>query len=905
MPSIRDDITRTFVRFGKRLNGQAAPKEFHFREKSEVGQYRLVRKLGAGGMGQVYLALDTKLGRHVALKVLAPQLTADAAHVARFKQEAYAASALNHPNILTIYDFCEIDGAQIIVSEYVEGATLRSALERNLIERKQALDIACQVASALAAAHAAGVVHRDLKPTNIMLRPDGYVKVIDFGLAKLAESSPGERADLTLTRPGMVVGTLRYMSPEQARGEEVDDRGDLWSLGVVLYEMLAGYPPFEGTTDNHLVVAILDAEPRALPDKFTLPPGLVAILSRALAKNKRQRYQSAAQLIDDLNALEPSKVPASSVWLPRRRVPQRRGWLFSSALLLLLAVLFLWWGPFGGRWRVQKPAWFDVSRVERLTFEGDVDRATLSPNGRWLAYTTGLPGAEVLHLRAIPEGSERRLSPSGESYSGLTFSRDSATLFAVLRDTRQELGTLFSVPVSGFGQDPPAMLLPDVDGPVAFSPDGRTLAFVRRSELGSVDTASIYTTSANDVHQARAIVTLKEAQMVGELSWSKRGIAAVVYPTALGQPTKASLYIFQPDGALAAQFSSRDFRGLRSPAFDPSGDSLFVAAQREGVPQYRLEQLFMPTGKWHPVATDLAGFDDISTAELGDTLGAVRSTSRSSVWVSEPGRSSDAQRLTADTEYYTSLAWMNDGRIAVPSARTGNLNLMALGPKGEIQPLASTVPAIENSPATTPARSEVVFSSNRAHGGDDFNIWKTVPGSAGPVRLTSGSNMDIDPQISPDGKWVVYTSLISGATALWRVPLDGGTPQVIARRARKASFSPDGKSLICEARGPGGNWRVVVLAFPDGRILREMPSLPVASLARSSPDGKAVDYIAHGADGWSILRQPLNGGAAEPLVRSPEDKIICFSWSQDGTKLAYVVGRVETDAVLLHRATRD
>src|SRR5262249_53037652 len=257
-----------------------------------IGHYRIESLIGVGGMGEVYLARDERLGRKAALKLLPHSLTTDGMQLSRFKNEARTASALNHPNILTVYEIGAEGNLQFIATEFIEGVTLRAALASGKMSAHKALEIAEQVASALAAAHDAGVVHRDIKPENIMLRPDGYVKVLDFGIAKLTEqsrTSDDDRVETTAllqTRPGLVLGTAHYMSPEQARGQKVDARSDIWSLGVVLYEMVTGSPPFRGETPSDCIAAILTAEPAPLssasPD---VPDKLDTVLQKALRKN--------------------------------------------------------------------------------------------------------------------------------------------------------------------------------------------------------------------------------------------------------------------------------------------------------------------------------------------------------------------------------------------------------------------------------------------------------------------------------------------------------------------------------------------------------------------------------------------------------------------------------------------
>ena len=269
-----------------------------------VKRYKILGLLGKGGMGEVYLAQDTELHRRIALKILPSDFTRNPDRVRRFVQEAHAASALNHPNIVTIHEIGQLDGAHFIVTEFIEGQTLAEQLRAGGMQLSDKVDVAIQVASALDAAHAAGIVHRDIKPENIMLRRDGYAKVLDFGLAKLTESQVQSNDLKTETNPGIVMGTVGYMSPEQARGLPVDARSDLWSLGVVLYEMVTGLAPFAGETPSHVIVSILESEPPRLAHGTEAPEELERIVSKALRKNKEERYQTASDLALDLKSLK-------------------------------------------------------------------------------------------------------------------------------------------------------------------------------------------------------------------------------------------------------------------------------------------------------------------------------------------------------------------------------------------------------------------------------------------------------------------------------------------------------------------------------------------------------------------------------------------------------------------------
>jgi serine/threonine protein kinase len=435
--------------------------------------YEILSPLGAGGMGEVYLAEDTKLGRKVALKLLPEEFTSDAGRVRRFEQEARAASALNHPNILTIFEIGEANGERYFATEYIDGQTLRDRLNGDRLAPGAALDIAAQIAAALTAAHEAGIVHRDIKPENVMLRRDGIVKVLDFGLAKLTERRADaiDREAPTMakvnTDPGMVMGTANYMSPEQARGLEVDARSDIFSLGVALYEMLAGRTPFEGVNALDMIGAILNREPAPLsahtPDSGEAAPAeLQRIVMKALRKDRDERYQVVKDMLLDLKSLKQElefeaklkgvqafATPPSggSVWT--REIPPEGGttnapttdapttgaqkaqaatnqvsarttssaeYIVSQikqhrtgALITLCVALAIIAGAGYGIYRMagQKPpvARFEKLKFTRLTTTGKVRSPVISPDGNYVAY---------INL----EGGRRQSPAIGHGYKG-------------------------------------------------------------------------------------------------------------------------------------------------------------------------------------------------------------------------------------------------------------------------------------------------------------------------------------------------------------------------------------------------------------------------------------------------------------------------------------------------------
>ncbi len=499
-----------------------------FPANSLIPHYRIVNKLGEGGMGEVYLAQDTKLERRVALKVLPDEVAADGERLKRFGQEARAASALNHPNILTIYEIGEFEAANYISTEFVDGDTLRDLLHSKTISLEKTLDIAIQAASALAAAHEAGIIHRDIKPENIMIRHDGLVKVLDFGLAKLSESpgsdidSEGETRAQVKTAPGVIMGTVQYMSPEQTRAKRTDARSDIWSLGCVIYEMAAGRPPFTGETTADLIAEIvkIDPEPlvRVVPEA---PERLDEIVSKALEKSPDERYQTVKDLLIDLRRLK-KKLDAESD-LDRSHSPHittsgdagsegRRTEIlqasthitaeanstssgaqyltsgikqhkFGSAAVAVLILLVL--GGFGyGIYKfLEKPApatpvkTVDSIKVQRLTGDGRSRDPRISPDGKFLAYHK-LEGAErSLWIKQIQTNSNIPVIKPGEldQFGPPTFSPDGNFVYFNAASKSEEAPAVYRVPTLG---GTPTKVLTNAMS-VRFSPDGREISFGR------------------------------------------------------------------------------------------------------------------------------------------------------------------------------------------------------------------------------------------------------------------------------------------------------------------------------------------------------------------------------------------------------------------------------------------
>lgn len=917
MARLREEITKSLRWFSNRGGsppsrpGEDTIVKPGTREGRDFGPYRILQHLGSGGMGDVYLAVDSRLGRQVALKFLPAEFTADPEMLDRFQDEARTASALNHPNILTIHDIGEIGGDYFIASEYIDGITLRTAMNRGAVDIGQAVNIATQVASALVQAHAAGIIHRDLKPGNIMLRQDGYVKVIDFGLAKLVQGPVHGSSRASRTQRGVLVGTVHYMSPEQARGQELDHRSDLWSLGVILYEMLVHQRPFEGDTDSHVIVGILDNPAPPLPATPPISPELQHIIYRALEKDPATRYQSALEMGAELRKIHAAVNPGVAVPPLVFSAPgklRKYAPFAALAALGLLVVGAVWWWGFGGRYRFFAPDWFQFESPRRVTYEGNISLGTISPDGKILAYVSAKGRDELLHIRQMQRGSETTVPIRDNHCIGLTFSPDNQSLYYVLKNLQEELGRLYRLKLpSGI----PGLIMENIDGPIAFSPDGQQFVFLRRSEAKGSSEASIFLGSTRQPLNTNRIVTKINTRMEGEFAWSPRGdqIAAIVFPAQMDKPTKPAVYVYSLDGRQLREFFPANLRNLSFPVWLGDGSSIIASALGEGALQQHLEQLYLPTGQFHELPSGLA-FDSVSATRDGLAVAAVSSDRRSSVWVAGVDHLDQPRQLTPQAEDIETLAWLGDSRVIFPSSRSGNINLARTGEDGEIQQLATPETCVEREPATSAANSAVVYSSNCASGGEDFNIWRLDLGTGQRVQMTSGSNFDNQPDVSRDGQWVVYMSWPSNSPSIWKIPMTGGTPmRVSAQQGRYPFVSPDGKRMVCQIREVvSGLWHVAILSVANGQVLKEFPDLPIdasrSTPVRWSPDGSALDYVASTGGSSNIWRQPLSGESPRQLTAPGEEKIIYFAWNMNGTQLAYIRGRAESDVMLFSRAVR-
>jgi len=859
---------------------------------TKLGPYEIVSPVGAGGMGEVYRARDTRLGRDVAIKVLLEAPAHDADRLRRFEQEARTIAALSHPNILGIHDIGTHDGAPFLVSEFLEGQTLRVKLVSGPLPVRRAIEYALGIVQGLAAAHEKGIVHRDLKPENVFVTRDGRIKVLDFGLAKLVSPEENHETTMTLsspaTLPGMVMGTVGYMSPEQVRGEPIDPRSDIFSFGAVLHEMLTGKRAFKRETSAETMTAVLREEPPALNDTgWQGPPELQRILARCLEKNAGRRFQSASDLAFAMESLSGTLTgisTAKSVAQPK----SRRAWLpwvIAAALLMGTAV-----------WEMSRPEAAPANPLEKARFTRVTDfksvEAAISPDGRFVAFVSDHDGPFDVWLTQVGTGrvtnlTQGKVGPLPGPLRSVGFSGDGSEIWLGGGDVGMRLRML---PLAG----------------------GTPRNFLGEETVN--------------------------------LAWSPDGERIVYHTFGKGDP----MFVADRSGANARQiFVSRPGIHSHFPAWSPDGRWIYFA---HGTPATKEMDLWRidPAGR-NPERLTQINTDVAYPTPVGNrtVFYVARDEDGSGPWLwAFDLKRRDSRRASVGLEQYTSVAASADGRklvatISNPVAGLWTVPILdRVAEEGDVKPF--TVPT-ERALAPRFNGSSLFYLSSlgtgdglwRVRDGQVTEVWKGADGALleTPAVSPDGGRVAIvlrrsgKPQLhvlssdgaelqpiaegiavqgtscwSPDARWIVTGGSDGTGPGLFKIPLEGGSPvRLVAGEALNPVWSPDG-NLIVYAGTNVRTFAPLLAVHPDGTSV-ELPQISLRRLGervRFSPDGRSLVYmrgLLASQDFWLL---DLASMKSRPLTRLQNRATMrTFDVTSDGKQIVFDRLRENSQVVMI------
>jgi Tol biopolymer transport system component len=866
------------------------------RSGTRLGPYEIQSPLGAGGMGEVYRARDTRLGRDVAIKVLPEALAHDADRLRRFEQEARAIAALNHPNILGIHDIGTHDGAPFLVSEFLEGQTLRGKLISGPLPVRRAIDYALGIAEGLAAAHEKGIVHRDLKPENVFVTRDGRIKVLDFGLAKLVRPEENHETEVTLTNPetlpGMVMGTVGYMSPEQVRGEPIDPRSDIFSFGAVLYEMLTGKRAFKRETSAETMTAILREEPQALNDTgWQGPLELQRILARCLEKNVARRFQSASDLAFAMESLSGTSSGTPTGTSTAKAVSQPKAlrawlpWVIAAALLVGTAA-----------WEVARPAAPLANPLEKARFTRVTDfksvEAAISPDGRFVAFVSDHDGPFDVWLTQVGTGrvtnlTQGKVGPLPGPLRSVGFSGDGSEIWLGGGDVGMRLRML---PLAG---GTPRNFLGEETVNLAWSPDGERIVY---HTFGKGDPMFVADRSGAN---ARQIFVSRPGIHNHFPAWSPDG-RWIYFSHGTPATKEMDLWRIDPDGTHAERLTQVN-TDVAYPT--PVGNrTVFYLARDEDGSGPWLWAFDLKRRDSRRASVGLEQYASVEASADGRKLVATISNPVAGLWtvpildrVAEEGdvrpfpvptERALAPRFNGSSLFYLSSLGTGDGLWRL---RDGQVTEVWKGADG----------ALLETPAVSPDGGRVAIVIRR-NGKRQLHVLSSDGAELQPIA--EGIDVQGTSSWSPDARWIVTGGSDATGPGLFKVPLDGGSPvRLVAGEALNPVWSPDG-SLIVYAGTNVRTFAPLLAVRPDGTSVK-LPEIILRRLGervRFSPDGKSLIYMQGllASQGFWLL--DLASMKSRPLTRLQNRATMrTFDVTSDGKQIVFDRLRENSQVVMI------